>query len=174
MGSRAIMAEETVSRSPSGALVGKSRDQGAGAPRGLLRRINSEPDWNMLRTPLSQTTQRFFRERALARTLPCFQARLYATEAPWVRPPYRPAPTDQPPAETFASPSKPRQYYARPASKRELPIIEVNLNFIRHTGGWLTFTTMGCVFRLVAQMARADHPRDIRSRCLGRVHKVRE
>ncbi|KAF9651453.1 DUF1783-domain-containing protein [Thelephora ganbajun] len=51
-------------------------------------------------------------------------ARLYATEVPWVRPPYRPAPTEQPPAETFSSPSKPRQYYARPVQKRELPVVE--------------------------------------------------
>ena len=96
------------------------------ASGGLFQGANSESDWKMLRTSLSQTTQRFFREQTLARAPPCFQARLYATEAPWVRPPYRPAPTDQPPAETFSSPSRPRQYYARPAPKRELPIVEVN------------------------------------------------
>lgn len=79
----------------------------------------------MLRTSLSRTTQRPFKRQALERTTGCFQTRLYATEVPWARPPYRPAPTEQPPAETFSSPSKPRQYYARPAPKRELPSIEV-------------------------------------------------
>jgi hypothetical protein len=83
-------------------------------------------NWTMLRTSLSQATQGLFREQALVRTPACFQARLYATEVPWVRPPYRPAPTEQPPAETFSSPSRPRQYYARPVPKRDLPAIEVN------------------------------------------------
>ena len=98
-------------------------DAPAGGP---TRRVNSESYWKMLRTPLSQTTQRLFREQALVRTPTCSQARFYATEVPWARPPYRPAPTEQPPAETFNSPSRPRQYYARPVPKRELPIVEVN------------------------------------------------
>ena len=90
--------------------------------------ISAEFHLQMLRIPLSQTPRRLFKEQALARASACFQARLYATEVPWVRPPYRPAPAEQPPAETFSSPSKPRQYYARPAQKRELPGVEVNIH----------------------------------------------
>jgi len=105
----------------------ENRDIGGASAGTGCGEVNPNSDWKMLRTSLSQKAQRLFREQALVRTPACFQARLYATEVPWVRPPYRPAPSEQPPAETFSSPSKPRQYYARPVPKRDLPAVEVNL-----------------------------------------------
>jgi len=133
----------------------------------------------MLRTSLSKTTQRLFKQQALARTPACFQTRFYAAEVPWTRPPYRPAPTEQPPAETFSSPSKPRQYYPRPVPKRGLPAIEVNFPLQPHlhpSRQWLAdgFHDGVGFYRLVAQMACVSYPWDVRGRCLGRVHKVRE
>jgi len=158
------------------ALVGKS-DIAARTRRG---RLAPNPTEKMLRTSLSQTTQRLLKEQPLARTPACFQSRLYATEVPWVRPPYRPAPTEQPPAETFSSPSKPRQYYARPVPKRELPVVEVNSSPLQsriHPSHRLLadgFDDGVGFYRLVAQMACVGYSRDVGSRRLGRVHKVRE